>query len=431
MRSLRWAWPLALVAMLACARAEAPLWSTEAGRARVFDAVVDLFRDRYWDPGAVDWAAWASSYRPAVLAADDRRAFDAALSRMVDAVGDGHSRWLGLSSFQPDEGLAAPATPALGVETAYLRAAGLVVTRVLPSSPAADAGLRRGDVLERVGDDDLRDRSGWDAGGLLRRAVASGTDVRLGVRRGRQHFEARLTPAPLDQAGLAAEPAARMLDPVTGYLVLPSFTRDDTGSRVHALLRTLLDQGARRLVLDMRGNLGGRVTELGLVLGAFEEGPFARAVARGTQAWVGRYAVQDGVGVARLEAPDGSLVGAARVDAPVRFDGPLVILVDGTNASAGEVGPLLLQQAGRARVVGERTAGNVEAVQGFDLPDGSVVVLAVANLQGPDGASLDAGVRPDRRADDTLAGLARGYDASLATALALLGDLPFTPGALF
>lgn len=421
---------LVLVAASSAGAAPPALWTTQGGRERVFQAVVDVFRDRYWAPAARDWGAWAEHYRPDVVGAADRATFDAALRRMVQAVGDDHSRWLGLSRYPGSEGVPSP-DPTLGVLTSYLRSAGLVVTRVLPGSPAEGAGLRRGDVIENVDGADLRGRSGWDAGGVLTRAVSADAVVRLGMRRGRARFDARLTPVLLEQEGLAAEPSARMLDDDTGYLQLPSFTRDDTGARVHALLRDLQRRGARRLILDMRGNLGGRLTQLGLAMGAFHDGAFARAVSRGSVAWVGSYAVEQGAGVARLTAPDGRLVGEARVLDPTRFAGPVVVLVDGRNSSAGEVGPLELQAGGRARVVGEPTDGNVEAVQGFDLPDGSVVLVAVANLQTPDGGSFDGGVQPDRIARDTLPGLARGFDASVAAARALLDGLPFVPGALF
>jgi len=409
--------------------AAAPLWASSQGRDRVFQALVDVFRDRYWDPGWMDWQAWADRFRTAADGAVTRSSFDSVMRQMVDGVHDDHSSWLGLASYQG--GSTAPqATPTIGVETAYLQGSGLVVTRVLPGSPAEDAGLRRGDVITRVGSEALDGAARWDAGTVLSRAVQRG-DVALGLRRGYEAFDRILHPALLAQRSLAEQPVGRMLDGATGYIYLPSLNLPTTGARFHEILGELERQGARSLILDMRGNYGGRLGQLGLVLGAFIQGAWGQAVSRGAVVWQGRYAVVDGEGVSTLVAGDGTVVEEDRLARPVRFDGPLIVLVDGENSSAGEVGPLVLQDLGRARVVGERTHGNVEAVQGFTLPDGSVVMVAVANLEGIDGRAFDGGVIPAVTAQVSLEGLARGYDAPLAAGRALLENLPFDPGRLF
>jgi len=92
---------------------------------------------------------------------------------------------------------------------------------------------------------------------------------------------------------------------------------------------------------------------------------------------------------------------------------------------------MVLREQGRATIIGETTGGNVEAVRGFDLPDGSVVMVAVANVEGTSGAPFDAGLIPDIEAIATLEELARGYDAPVAEALRTLRGLSFTPNKFF
>lgn len=418
---------LAVVLALPARAAGAP-WAPVQTRQRVFQAVVDLFRDRYWDPGWMNWQGWASSYRVRVLDASTRAAFDRAMRDMVAAVNDGHSSWLGLAAYA---GPAAPQVkPTIGVQTAYLEGEGLVVERVLPGTPAAAAGLRRGDVITEVGGQVLSGRERWDASLVLARAAGLGR-VALTVRRQGRALRFALQPVPLDQALIAQEPVGRMLDATTGYIYLPSLNLKDTGRQFQAELRGLVAQGATALVLDMRGNYGGRLEQLGLVLGAFVHGEWTEAVSRGAVAWTGRYRLVDGQGVSTLATAGGEVLSEDRVAEPESFTGPLVVLVDRDNSSAGEVGPLALQDLGRAKVVGTRTRGNVEAIQGFTLPDGSTVMVAVANLEGADGRAFDGGVVPDVEATATLRGLAHGYDAPLAAAEALLHGLPFRPGKLF
>lgn len=406
------------------------LWESAAGRERIFSALVGIFEDNYWDPDYRDWDTWAERYEAQVIAAEDRSAFDRTLSRMVSDLGDDHSRWVGLSPAgnpSPDAGH----QPGLGFQHSFLAQQGIVLERVFAETPAAQAGLQRGDVIVRINNQDLRELpGGFAVDRLLREAVASG-EVRLGVRRRSQFLSLELTPEPIDFARVSELPQANMLDDSTGYLYLPSFREAGTARAVNELLGELLEQGATSLVLDMRGNLGGRLGELGLVLGAFIDGVWVEAVSQGDVIWRSSYQLRGDEGVNRLETLSGEPVAQDRLAAPVRFDGPLAVLVDRRNSSAGEVAPLVLQDLGRATIVGEATGGNVEAIQAFNLPDGSLVYVAVANLRSASGRDYSQGLQPDLLVSSDLQELARGFDAPVAEALKSLKRLPFTPGRFF
>jgi carboxyl-terminal processing protease len=428
---------LALSLLLGSARAvEAPF--TRDLALRTFDALVDLFRREYWDPRYTDWDAWAAEHRDAVLAAEGRDDFDRAMRRMVRALGDEHSSWTGLDhhdAARSGEGIGAPslpeAPPWLGVQIAFVAGRGIVVERVYPGTPAASAGLQRGDVIVAVDGAPLDARGGRnEAQGLLREALERGR-VRLLVERRRSVLELDVEAAPVALAAVSPLPYGVPLDATTGYLSIPSFNAPGIGRLVHERLRELADAGAVGLVLDLRGNHGGRLVELALALGSFVEGDLSEAVARGRVAWRVTYALEGGAGVARLVAVDGSTMAEERVDEPFRWRGGVVAIVGADNASAGEIAALALQDHGAALVVGEATSGNVEAVRGFRLPDGSRVMVAVANMRGARGLSYDDGVRPDVTARTTVADLARGRDPAVAEARRLLGRLPFTPEGRF
>jgi carboxyl-terminal processing protease len=419
-----------LLLLAPAALAYEELWESAAGRERIFSALVGVFRENYWDPDYRDWDAWATAYREQAVSASDRAAFDRALSRMVSELADDHSRWVGLSlpGSLPEQGAR---LPGLGFQHGFLRHSGVVVERVFAQTPAAGAGLQRGDLIVRINGQEVRDLAGaYEVDQVLREAVATGS-VQFSVRRGGGFVTLELTPAPLDFAAVSELPQARMLDDVTGYLYIPSFRAEGTGRAVRDLLGELTQQGAQMLVLDLRGNLGGRLGELGLVLGAFVEGVWVEAVSRGEVIWRSSYALEGDQGRNVLETADGTPFAGDALETPVRFAGPLAVLVDRHNSSAGEIAPLVLQEWGRATVVGEATTGNVEAIQGFNLPDGSLVYVAVANLQGVSGRDYSAGVTPDTVVSSSLQELARGFDAPLAEALRALKSLPFTPGKFF
>ncbi len=412
-----------------------PAWLHREGRDRLLREVVALFQSNYWDPGHIDWAAWGETHRAAVAAADDRRALDAALSRMVRELRDDHSSWLGLPGTMDAPEREPAATPRLGVRLSYVDGRGLVVERVYAGTPAAAADLRRADVITAVGGLDLRTvGSLFEANAALAAALSEGPAV-LRVERGRVAFDVEVVASPVPWLDVATRPYAVMLDAEVGYLHVPTFNEGGVGVAVHRALHELEAAGARALVLDLRGNLGGRLVEAGLLVGAFLEGTWARATARGELAWVATTAFEGpratAGAVSQLVEPGGVVIGEARVERPAWFGGPMVVVVGSETASAGEIVAGALLGAGRARVVGETTQGNVEAVRAFVLSDGSRVLVAIAQVEGADGAALDGGVAPEVTARASVLDLARGVDPPIAEALRLLGRLPFTPGRWF
>ena len=400
---------------------------------RTFEGVVALVRRTYWDPEHLDWDAWAAVYREEASAAEDRAAFDAVMRRMLRALADDHSTWVGLhgatASTEPPD--VAPGPPRLGVQFTFEAGRGLVVERVYPDAPGDVAGLRRGDVIVAVDGVPMATfTSRFEADAALRRALEAGS-VTLHVERRRVPLEVRVEAEPVRFGDVAGAPYATMLDERTGYLAIPTFAGDGVAAAAHARLAELVDAGAATLVLDLRGNLGGRLLEAGLVLGAFLEGPWADAIARGAHAWTAEV-VREGAAVrARLVRADGSTMAERLVAQAVAWRGPLVVVVGAETVSAGELVALALQDRERARVVGEATAGNVEAVQGFTLSDGSRLLLAVADLRGPAGLAYADGVTPDVVVRSAPSELARGLDAPVAEARRLLGALPFTPDRRF
>ena len=154
-------------------------------------------------------------------------------------------------------------------------------------------------------------------------------------------------------------------------------------------------------------------------------------MSRGSVVWQSIFEREANFGFNILEDLEGEALSQDRIENPAFFPGPLVVIVNHQNSSAGEIAALALKDLGRATIVGENTSGNVEAVRGFDLPDGSLVMVAVANVEGITGTDFAQGVTPDIYATETLEELSRGYDAPVAEALRVLKALPFTPGKFF
>jgi len=157
-----------------------------------------------------------------------------------------------------------------------------------------------------------------------------------------------------------------------GYLRVPDLATGGVGAAVRSAVERLSDAGAWAFVLDLRGNPGGRLVTMMEVAGVFTSGFLWRAVL----SW-------------SLPVPYPAIGEPAT-------DLPLYVLVDGDVHSAAEGLAGALQENGRATVVGERTAGNVEAVLPFCLRDGSQAWIATGVLAPLLGATWEGrGVEPD------------------------------------
>lgn len=169
-----------------------------------------------------------------------------------------------------------------------------------------------------------------------------------------------------------AGPIAWRMDGALGVIDVPDLAQEGVAGGVRRAVTTLEARGAEALVLDLRGNPGGRLVSMMRAAGVFTGGLLWRVVT----SW-------------SLPLPYPAL-GATATDLP------LAVLIDGNVHSAAEGLAGALRASGRATIVGERSAGNVEAVLPFCLRDGSQVWLAtgvLAPLLGPTWEGR--GVEPD------------------------------------
>lgn len=400
---------LALVAAPALARDPAPIPVPAAAAApdaaapaapsrerarmnqRVFDRVWNEVRGQYYDPGlhGVDWNAARRTYRPPALAAADDRALYRVLGDMLDLLDDDHA------------GASAPAVarrldaargprPVIGLT---LRpdpdAAGVYfIERVREGSAAEAAGIAVGWRLDTTAPD------AW----FPERDVVEGRPVTLtfvdadGGRRTLAVTPRIMQPRPPFAADLSR--------PGVAVLRIDAFELglgDWMGRQLAALP---LDTD---IVLDLRGNPGGRLLEADAVLSCFLPRDLAWAT-RTTRS--GRAIVLKTAG------------GCGDLDAPAPND--VAVLVDAYSRSAAELTPAALQEARRAVVIGEQTAGAVLISQDTRLPDGGRLSLSRSDFVTAGGVRLEKrGVTPDLTPPDPEEG-APGQDPALDLAIAAL-----------
>ena len=172
-----------------------------------------------------------------------------------------------------------------------------------------------------------------------------------------------------------------LLDEHIGYIRIPDLASSNVAGNTRTAVKQLTAMNADSFILDLRDNPGGRLVEMMQVAGIFTNGFLWRTITRWTFP---------------LPYP---AVGVTETELPV------VILINQNVNSAAEGLAGALQQTGRATIIGETSAGNVEAVLPFCLRDGSQAWIATGVLAPIGGPTWDGqGVIPDieTSSDDAL-----------------------------
>jgi carboxyl-terminal processing protease len=193
----------------------------------------------------------------------------------------------------------------------------------------------------------------------------------------------------------------RMLDGQIGYVRLYEFV-PGVGSSVRNAMQDLQKGGMRALVLDLRGNPGGLVSELRDVSAAF---------------------LSQGSPVLQMRTRSGRSIVMQTANAPVIPSTlPMVVLVDDGTASAAELLSAAIQEQARGVIEGTKTAGAVEIGITVDLPEGAGMSVTVARVLTGKGTRLEGqGVTPDTAETLTSQAMDQGRDSQLDRAVEILG----------
>lgn len=299
-------------------------------------------------------------YRPL----DRASLVDVGLAGIVASLKDPYSHYVDPASNKASMDESDEPTTGIGIQVMH-EPDGLRVIGVSEGSPAAEAGLVRDDLIVEVGAVSLAGES-QDFGTNLIRGPAD-TRVTLTVLRdGTEHTVSVVRAKIVTPVALS-----RMLsyhNVRIGYLRLTGFT-EGSGEKLRGETRTVLGEHARALILDLRGNGGGLISEAINVTSIFmQSGTIMSAVERNQPR--------------RVYEAEGDAI-AAHI--------PLVVLVDHGTASSAEIVTAALQDHGRAEVVGTHTYGKGVFQITEPLNNGGALDLTIGQFFTPDGHNLGGG----------------------------------------
>ena len=299
--------------------------------------------------------------------ADAEKLEDAAAAAMVSATGDRWSYYISASEYESYAEQMANAYVGVGITIMQQEGnRGFLILDVTAGGPAEEAGLMVEDLLIKVAGTDVREMTAEEVRNLVRGEEGTFVDMTV-LRKGEPRtisVERRKVRTPVA--------SWEMLNHDIGLVTIENFD-DRCAEETIAAIETLLENGARRLIFDVRNNPGGYAHELVKVLDyLLPEGELFRAVS------------YDG-----KENVDHSDADCLEV--------PMAVLVNGGSYSAAEFFAAAMQEYDAAYVVGEQTSGKGYFQTTIHLTDGSAVALSVGKYYTPGGVSLaGVGVTPDQ-----------------------------------
>ena len=242
----------------------------------------------------------------------------------------------------------------------------VVIDEPYEGMPAAEAGLKRGDIILAVDDIDMTDKAQDFVSEHLR--GEPGTSFILKIKRPStgKTMKMKITRRAIQTPSV---PFYGMRQGDIGYINLNSFTEDCSKDFRRALL-DLKRQGMQKLIIDLRGNGGGSEMEAVNIVNMFVP--------------KGKLIVSN-----RGKLPNANRDYKTTVE-PVDSLMPIVVLVDGSSASSSEITSGAMQDLDRAVILGTRTYGKGLVQMTMDLPYNGSMKMTTNKYYIPSGRCIQA-----------------------------------------
>jgi carboxyl-terminal processing protease len=294
-----------------------------------------------------------------------------AISSIADALGDtGHSRFLTPEMLKQERNIARGRFEGIGAEV-QMNNGQLVIVAPIDGSPAQKAGLKPGDIILKVDDQDV---SGLPLDQAVDRILGpAGTRVKLTILNLKTTTTKDVT---LTRASITVQNVTwhQLPGTMAAHLRVATFSKG-VAENLRKALFTIEKEGIAGLILDLRNNPGALY--------------YDEAISAASQFLSGGNVLLEKNALGKIKPVNVRRGGAATSLS-------LVILINGETSSGAEIVAGALHDAHRAKLVGEKTFGTGTVLETFSLSDGSALMLAIVEWLTPTGQVIwHHGISPD------------------------------------
>ena len=309
-----------------------------------------------------NWAKWKKRYKNQIKTQEDAYV---AINSMLASLDDSYSKFLGEDEFGEQNRAINSKLYGIGINIASI-AGKIYIINVLQGAPAFNQGIKSGDVILKVNNEDINGKSIYQVAQLIRGDLNE--NLELEILRGNEKLSKTIK---REEIKIKTIDFQNLSDEI-GYIRISTFIGADTPKEFIVALNKL--KSSKGLILDLRGNSGGLFQNAIVISNLFiKKGTIVNVIAR--QGKINTYNAKE----------DGCI-----------YENPMVVLIDEDSASASEILSGALHDNNRATLVGTRTFGKGLVQKVFFMPNKSGLNLTIARYLTPKGKDINKkGIEPD------------------------------------
>lgn len=358
---------------------------------KLFENVWTTVKNNYYDESLnhQSWYRWKEHYRGKIKTDEDAKV---AIDSMLASLDDPYSRYMDKSEYNEQNSSIDSKITGIGVNIASISGK-IQIINVMDGTPAQASNLQNGDIILDINGKDVNGLSLSDVANLVR--GPENTVVNITIMRDKDKFLKKVM-----RKEIKIKTVKSSVDKNIGYIQISSFLGTSTPNEfIEAIDRTKDTEG---LILDLRGNTGGLLPNAVFIANLFiTKGNLVSIVGRDNYRF-------------DIEAENIEL----------EIDKPLIVLVDGSSASASEILSGALKDYKRAKLLGTKTFGKGMVQKIVPLPNETGLNLTIAKYLTPNGADINKkGITPDIEVKLTLEDIKNRNDVQLETAKKILAEM--------
>ncbi|MGN0031177.1 MAG: S41 family peptidase [Candidatus Gastranaerophilaceae bacterium] len=337
--------------------------STKVSPQKLFDHTWQVVKNEYYDANFNKqyWIRWKNHYHGKIKTEEDAKV---AIETMLSSLDDPYSRFLTREEFAEQNNSITSKISGIGVN--IISDAGKIkIINVMENTPAQFADIKVDDIIIAIDDKKVSGMSLAEVSNLVR--GPSNTFVNIDILRNKELIKKKII-----RKEISIKTVKSSVDKNIGYIQISSFISSSTPNEILEALENT--DNTKGLIIDLRGNTGGLLPNAVFAANMFiQKGKIVSIVGR-----------------------NGYHYDIMAQDNNVNITKPVIILVDGTSASASEIFSGAMKDYHRAKLLGTKTYGKGMVQKIIPMPNETGINLTVAKYLTPKGKDINKhGIEPD------------------------------------